>query len=309
MIKLSLTCVIMFATFALAQLATAQGCQSAPCLPNPIPCAHCTGTWTDDQPEGDTIVYKVFSEPNPTSPGEHTVSGTATKDNVWGLGGCTFTYDISGTIEQTAGSATTELNWTMTDHGQVCYDNGEPVVYSNTFTFEGTMTNNSCDSASGTWANAVGGGTGTLTMTKPPDIPNGSPTETSTPVAWWGNNPTIVQFHGTIHGTVTDPRGDPPHPQVTAGFAGRQVFEQANNNPSDTCFADWIPFYGQHPELYRFHLTGGYWWVGYYSFLFYNTFTSTYDYDYVGMSWDLIDIWRQYYRTPCYASAGQNMRI
>ncbi|MBI4441926.1 MAG: putative Ig domain-containing protein [Acidobacteria bacterium] len=168
----------------------------------------------------------------------------------------------------------------MTDHDQTC---GEQ--YSVSFTFDGTMANSGCNSASGTLTNTEGPpySNPDLTMTKPPDDPDGSPTETTAAIAWWGAAPTVLQFQGTI--------------QASTSFAGRQVFEAPNFEPTDTCWFSGLL------ESQRFHITGGGWFVGYYYF------DNRWHYDYVGMGPGLIDIYRNNNRIPCSAAAGQNMHL
>lgn len=152
------------------------------------------------------------------------------------------------------------------------------------FTFSGSIGNNTCDAASGTWANAEGSGSGNFTMSKPADVAS---TETTTTIAWYSLLPTIFLFQGSIASSV--------------GLAGRQVFETGNGTPSDSCWrqgdvVDGLP-------AAPLHVTGGGWFVGYYFF------NNWYDYDYVGYVPDLISYYRQHNRVPCQAAAPQAMRI
>lgn len=57
-----------------------QGCGPGPgptgtgprCAPNPVPCAHCIGTWTDNF----SWVYNLNSNADPPGPGTWLVTGT-----------------------------------------------------------------------------------------------------------------------------------------------------------------------------------------------------------------------------------------
>jgi hypothetical protein len=122
-------------------------------------------------------------------------------------------------------------------------------------------------------------------MTKPTDV---ATTETSTIIAWWSTEPTILMFQGNI----VPANGD--------SLAGRQVFETPNGANSDTCFheaTDAVLGYS------AFHVTGSGWFVGYYYF------GSDYYYDYVGMTPGLITYYRQKNRPPCEGIAPQAMNI
>lgn len=81
---------------ASGQVQGAGGCPTPKCAPNPVPCAHCTGTWTDDF----GYTYNLSSNNNPPAIGTYNVTGTIqepTQD-------CSVRWQIaSGTITQTGG--------------------------------------------------------------------------------------------------------------------------------------------------------------------------------------------------------------
>ncbi|MBI4464656.1 MAG: hypothetical protein HY647_08125 [Acidobacteria bacterium] len=124
-----------------------------------------------------------------------------------------------------------------------------------------------------------------MTMTKPADEPDGSPTETSASTSWCGTDPTVRLFKRTI--------------QATKSFAGRQTFESPNNaSDFDNCYdASLAPDYGP------FHLTGGGWFVGY------NPFGNTYGDDAVGPGYARVDYYRDKGRAPCDIAVGQKMNL
>lgn len=93
------------------------------------------------------------------------------------------------------------------------------------------------------WGRNVGYN-GSFTMTKPADSPDGSPTDITVARAWSSVAITVTQFQGEINATKSN--------------AGRQVFESANGSPSDTC---WF----QSSIYTSAALSGGGWYVGYYS--------------------------------------------
>ena len=255
-----------------------QGCTSPICSPNPTPCAHCIGNWTDNY--GD--YWTVSSPGRPGAPGTQSVTGKVVipPQEPW----CpNYTFTVSGTLTQTtgtgsaAGTATFEWNASNPSPTTPCgrYD---PVPFS----FGGNIANDGCDTASGTWVNSTGIGGGSFDMTKPSDVAS---TESSTAVAWWSLYPTILIFQGNISSADS--------------LAGKQVFESPNGTPSDSCNRP-----GDRALGYQsYHLTGGGWYVGYYYF------NSSYYYDYVGVSPGYIAYYRSKGRTPCGMSAPQAMSI
>ncbi len=203
-----------------------------------------------------------------------------------GFGCPSYTFEASGALTQTPGSsntsAVTSFTWSASNPSPntPCDSGGFPTP----FTFAGSISTNSCDAASGTWANSDGSGSGNFTMNKPSDVAS---TETSQATAWWQPYPTILLFHGQIASTID--------------LAGRQVFESSNGASSDSCYRSGDAIDGV--PLQPFHITGGGWFVGYYYF------NDWYDYDYVGYSPQAIDYYRSKMRTPCQASAPQAMNI
>lgn len=290
--KFAILLLVIGGALSFTQLAAAQGCappDGPPCSPNPVPCAHCNGTWTDDDVWPNT--YEVFSEPNPSAPRTYNVSGTATKSDLFGEA-CKFTYTISGTIVQTYGTGTTELSWTMTDHNQTCTytdENGNPLVLDSvSFTFNGRMSNNSCDIAAGALRNVDGSYDNPgLTMTKPADIPDRLPYETSTAVEWSPVEGTKLRFEGTI--------------QASSSFAGRQVWESTGSaGGTDSC---WDQQAGLDGAASFVGVTGGGWYVGYFSF------GSEYYPDVIGYPATYVDYYRSRGKTPCSAIINQNMNL
>jgi len=184
-------------------------------------------------------------------------------------------YQVSGSISQTFGSATTSgttrITWSATSpspSGSCAGSTPWPSV-----THTGTITNDGCDSGNGTWSNS-GGGNGTFTMSKPADVPDGSPAETTTPIAWWSSDPTIALYDNTIGSSKY--------------MAGRQVVESANGASSDTCW-----FNGSIYTTASLGSTLAGWFVGFYYF------NNRYEYDYVGMYSGAVSYYRSNGRTPC----------
>lgn len=255
-----------------------QGCSSPICSPNPTPCAHCIGDWTDNY----GISWSVSSPGNPLGPGSQTVTGTVV---IPSLGpGCTeYTFTVSGTLTQTTGNAytpgTTAFQWAASNPSP---STACPYYDPIPFTYTGSIANNGCDTASGTWANSIGGGHGSFDMTKPSDVAS---SETSAAIAWWSLAPTILLFQGNIA------------PASLNSLAGRQVFESPNGQPTDSCWR------ATDTAENSYSLTGGGWYVGYYYF------NSSYYYDYVGFSPAYITYYRSKNRPPCEATAPQAMNI
>lgn len=151
----------------------------------------------------------------------------------------------------------------------------------NSETFDGGITNNGCDTMSGSWTNSDGA-RGTFSMTKPTDLPDRSPAETSTAVAWWSLAPTIALFEQTIGSSKY--------------MAGRQVFEAQLGWAFDSCYFD-----GSIYDPYK--LSAGGWYVGFYFF------NNKWEYDYVGITPGAINYYRLKSRTPCLMHANQGMRM
>ena len=256
------------------------------CGPNPVPCAQCTGTWTDNY--GWT--YNISSNNNPPYAGTYSVSGT-----LQSVGLCGALYqNSSGTLAQINGGdgpANTQLNITFSNpdpSGWCDLGNGQYQHIADTQTISVNITNDDCDNASGSWSNSDGcpACSGNLAMTKPSDIPDLNPAETTSVVSWWSSDPTIMLYDETIGSSKS--------------LAGRQVFEMSTA-PNDGCWYQ-DSLYGKQD------LTGGGWFVGYYYF------NNRYEYDYVGMGYLRVPYYRgqvqnSVNRTPCLVTLPQTMKI
>jgi len=277
---------------AFAACASGQGCQTQtfqnppPCVPNTIPCAHCTGTWTDNY--GWT--YNLTSNNNPPAIGTYNVTGTMQAP----AADCSVVYQVSGTITQYAALGQTSLSIT----GGSPNPSGDcPIDGLHIADLQGVsvnITNNGCDYASGTWDNSDGLN-GRVTMTKPADVPDGNPAQATRAVCWLdqctpGFPWTVVLFEDTI--------------QSTKSMAGRQAYEWQNfpGNIQDNC-----QFPGTRYPNANGGLTGGGWYVGFYFF------DNRMDYDYVGMGQIMIDYYNGLNggmnRVPCVMNIGQNMSL
>ena len=213
---------------------------------------------------------------NPPTQGVYTVSGTVKTP----YPGCTTrTYQVTGTLTHNVGLST--FAWNATNPQPPPAPCGDGFLHAPSFSYSGSVTNNGCNTGSGTWSQL--GETGSFTVSRPADYPDLSPTETSTPRAWSPQYPTVMQYEGKI--------------RATKSFAGRQVFETPGNLPTDTC---WYPDSGFIP----YSLSGGGWYVGYYFFLG-NQFHD----DWIGFPPNMVLDYRAAGRTPCLASAGQVMRL
>ena len=196
----------------------------------------------------------------------------------------------SGSITQINGganAATTQLNITFKNPSPsgYCDENGKQVHIANTQSVSVNITNDDCANAAGTWSNSDGNG-GTEAMTKPADLPDLNPSETTSTAGWWSLDPTIMLYDETIGSSKS--------------LAGRQVFEVAGA-PNDTC---WF-----QNSLYAYSdLTGGGWFVGYYFF------NNRFEYDYVGMYSEAVSYYKGLVpnstnRTPCLVTLPQTMKI
>ncbi len=253
------------------------GCVSPPCSPNPVPCAHCAGTWTDNY--GGR--WNVTSNTTPPFIGTYNVSGTLQVSNP--SPGCpTVTWSVSGTLTQTFGTSfargTASANWVATNPSpsSTC---GSFTPFSST-TFNGNILNSGCDFFSGSWTNSSGG-SGGFSMTKPTDLPDLIPSEASTAIAWDSAYPTVMLFDQTLGSSKY--------------LAGHQVFETSGGASSDTC---WFP-----GSIYLpMGLSGGGWHVGFYFF------NNRWHYDYIGFLPATISYYRSNSRTPCLVTIPQQMR-
>jgi hypothetical protein len=268
-----------------AAIARGQGCGVPRCAPNPVPCAHCTGTWTDNY----GFVLTITSNNNPPTPGTYAVTGTWTGTAI--APGCpAATYQVSGTLTQSYGAGTASLSVTGSSpspSGACLSTDGYTWYYVDTQYETVAITNDSCDYASGTWSNSIGG-MGSITMTKPTDLPELTPAQSTAFICWWdamacGPNPNwpVVLFEDTL--------------QSAKDMAGRQVYE-SQGGIYDGC---WFP-----GTMYPYTgLSGGGWFVGYYYF------DNRFDFDYVGVPAAVPGYIRTAGMTPCYQAVIQNMSI
>ncbi len=140
--------IISFCVLGYPNVAFGQGCQYPPCLPNPVPCAHCTGVWTDNSGAVWTISSNLFPQLMGTCP----VSGSVLVPH--SVPGCpSITYSVTGGITHVAGSAfqrgTTNLTWSASNPSPSgSCGNVSPMA---TLTPTGSIANNGCDTGSGTW--------------------------------------------------------------------------------------------------------------------------------------------------------------
>jgi hypothetical protein len=128
-------------------------------------------------------------------------------------------------------------------------------------------------------------------MAKIADLPSD---EITTGVGWGvGSYQTIQQFRQTLQGASGRP------------FDGRQITEAAGSVKSDTCYYSGaaVRGYGQ------FGVTGAWWIVGRYASPPFYTYSDTWIDDYVGMSTELVQFYRDNGRAPCSAYALQLMKI
>ena len=257
---------------AVAQFGQA-GCATAPCV-NPVPCENCSGTWTDDY----GAIWGVTSEQAVTW-GTWSVTGNVSVPHP--ITGCPrINYTVSGSVTQTWGSDTaygaTSFTWQASNPSPSTICSG--VTPFTSVTYNGSIENNGCNKGNGTWMNSSGG-SGSFTMSKPPEVPSG---ELTTSVGWSSG------YGGSVH----------QWRQVLQGpfLAGRQVAESPTGGDLDTC--NW-PDSG----VDNFRVTGGYWNVG---FFFWD---NTWGDDYIGWTGARVTYYRTNMRPPCSASAGQGMNI
>lgn len=281
---------------ACAVSASGQGCGSPQCSPNPVPCAHCTGTWSDNT----GFTYNISSNNNPPMVGTYNVSGTMQASPA----DCSVVYQVSGTITQSwggSGVGLTTLNLTGSNPSPSgsCSNDGQHI--SDYQYVDVSITNNGCDYASGSWSNSDGF-QGNLTMTKPADIPDEFPTQTSSAVCWWdqgcGGVWPVVLFEDTIGSSKS--------------MAGRQAYEWQGASTQDTCWfqGSWFPPYG---------LSGGGWYVGYYWGSGGGAgYSNKMEYDWVGLGPDTVTYYNginvegstnAMNRVPCTMNAPQNMSL
>lgn len=262
--------------------ALAQSCSRGignppPCSGNPVPCAHCTGQWTDSY--GAT--WSVQSNTTPPYTGTWSVSGSLTAIHPGGPGCPNVTWAVSGSLVQAFdGTPPTTFTWKGTNPQPTTVCNGW-VPYSS-ITYKGGLCNDGCDQASGTWANSDNQ-SGFFTMTKPSDLPSG---ETSTAVAWWSGDPTIMLYDQTL--------------SSSSYMAGRQAFESPGPSQSDSCHFVGSKYAGAELGV---NVPLGGWFVGYYYF------NNRWEYDYVGMFSAAVTYYRQMHRVPCEVALNQQMNI
>jgi len=227
----ALMCVLL--CLGCAVCASGQGCADPPCAPNPIPCAHCTGTWTDNY--GWT--WSLSSNNNPPGIGTYNVSGTLQAPS----SDCSVVYQISGEISQTRGqddvsSGETALSLTGSNPSPSGYCGNTHISDEQGLT--AMIANNICDFATGTRTNSDGFNGG-VNMTKPSDLPDLFPTQTTADFCWGEQCPPAFQapwsaflFEDTIGSSKS--------------MAGRQAYESQGGGSQDNCWfqGSFFPPYG-----------------------------------------------------------------
>lgn len=160
-----------------------------------------------------------------------------------------------------------------------------------TFSISVNITNDGCDYASGTYTNPDDGGSGNLTMTKPADIPDENPVQTSAAFCWLDQCPaggswTIGIFRDTIGSSKS--------------MAGRQAYESQGASSQDNCW-----YQGSVFDPYG--LSGGGWYVGN------DLFGNEMDFDQVGIPPAEVAWYNGsnggLNRVPCVISAPQTMAL
>lgn len=253
------------------------GCSSPPCSLNPVPCAHCTGAWSDG-----IATWTLASNNNPPSQGSYSVSGSVSAPHPGGPGCPVTTWTVSGTIIHTPGTPTvravTGITWNASNPSpNISCGTHSPAA---SFSITGTILNNGCNTGSGTFSRP--GISTSVSLSKTADVPDMSPYEYVSAIAWWGISPTVMVFEQGLASTKS--------------LAGRQVFEQPTSASTDTCW--WVGSSFAYGGL----STGG-WYVGAYYF------NSQWHYDYVGMLHMGVDHYRSNGRIPCLVTIPQTMLI
>lgn len=214
----------LFLALAVSAYGQEPGCQTQPvkntisCYPNPVPCAHCTGRWTDPVYGS---VWTLYSNVNPPSPGSYQVSGSVV---LTAPPGCPqVTRTVTGTIEQISGTGTTNLtlNAYAPEPANTCGGSTPDA----TLQFTGAILNDTCDDAGGTFTDP-GGDDVYLTMQKPADIP-------ADDVSFMlVGSIAMQQLCWLASGAV---RGYHP---ILVCMAGRQAYEWQNypDNVTDSCW-------------------------------------------------------------------------
>lgn len=275
---------MLCSNFANAQYSGVDGCTNGPCA-NATPCRHCTGSWSGSVGDSYTISSTLSG---------NSISGTGTVPN--GTPGCPpWQFQMSGSITPTGGSypfvsGTTALSM----RGTPVSGQGQCGGYApQGFTITAQIRNNGCDIAAGTFRNDDGGyNNPAYSMAKPADLPTG---ELTTGVGWGGGSyATVQQFRQTLQGNSSRP------------FDGRQLKEVAGSNKNDQC---WTVNGAGSRGYSQFAVTGGWWIVGRYATPPFYFYSNTWIDDYVGMTTDLVQYYRDSGRAPCSAWAQQQMRM
>lgn len=207
---------------------------------NPLPCADCSGQWTDNYQ--DTFIINHDSQGVLTGS-----SGTFNSPYVQN-GLCpAVTYTLNGQFVPVYGDSTTPgrtdfvFEATNPDHGSTA----NCQVSTNT-RFMGSIPSagggggTNCGHADGTWTNSLGY-SGTFRWDRACNVPSGNPAEKSTFVEWgnnYGQDANFAAFTATISGNIN--------------WDGRDVIESAGA-ALDTCAIEGIA-----PPA----VTGGLWHVG-----------------------------------------------
>lgn len=277
--KIALLCQLLLCfTMASVSVVAQSSCGTPPC-PNPIPCANCNGTWTDNY--GD-----VWSLDTNWSVGDTAITGSQT--GPVGLGCPSVTYNVSGSLNRTPGSGSTNGRTTFSVTGTGPIPSSYPgCAIASSVTFNGEIYNNGCSTGSGTWSNSLGY-SGSFTWSKPCETPA---SETTNGNDWaditYGGEPTAYAFQAQLNAPTS--------------YNGRQVYEASGGTGSDGCW-----FSGSLYQPFN-SVTGGGWPVGSIAYNYYG-------YDTVGYGSATVS----YYRSeraglglafPCSSTIYQNMMI
>jgi hypothetical protein len=244
---------------------------------NPVPCANCNGRWTDDS-------GAVWDLDTNWAIGDTAIIGTVT---VTAPGCQTTTYSASGWLTRTPGMPGITpgvLSFTVTASApQPPSGTCAPVPW---LRHQGTISNQGCNTGSGTWNNAWGG-SGAFAWSKACEAPNGSPTETTYYNAWSSPSSTTYDWWAQLN--------------ADRNFGGRNVEERDGGGGFDSCW-----FSGSDFPAFS-SVTGGGWYVGYYAYNYWG-------HDTVGWAASAV----HYYRSqrpsrglplPCTANLNQRMVI
>jgi hypothetical protein len=267
------------------------GSSTGPIPNHSVPCRHFSGTWSDNF--GTSNTYQITS-----SLVNNSLSGTANIAHPGGSGCPRVNYQISGSITPTGGippfiRGTTTYALHITNPDQGLCNQVLPVPVN----FSGDLRNDGCDIAVGTWVNVGAPGTGSISFSKPADLPTG---ESTTPVGWASAYPTVQQFRQELSGSNSN-----------RPFDGRQVTEAAGSSQGDTCFIPGGPLPpppAPQVPISPFGVTGGWWSVGRYATPPLHLLSNYWIDDYVGLLPYAVEYYRAQGKAPCDAWAQQFMK-